>query len=535
MADAKYGKLAEALIDRESGLRADRSNLEALWQDVANYVIPRKATFTEEVTPGSERARSVLDSTAPRALEMFASFLHTLSNNPAVQWFLVEPEGPGAEDALKSPDVQKWCEDTAKRMKRRMEGPKCNVYSTLHEGNLDIGAFGTDINFTEMAGADLRIRSFHLQDVVIDEDAYGFVDTALRKACYTERQAQQLFPEWEVGKKQKKVDFLHATFPTTDPEYADLLPARVRNAGAPFASIWVDKDKKSVVRSGTFEDMPYSVARWYRERSSMYGVAPAMTVMPDVRMVNRMSDTILRGAEKLVDPPMAIPEGGLVSPVRMFPGGLTFTEGNWDPKPLIPPGASRIEVGDNLLTKRQDAIERGFFVPLFASPDSPVKTATEVLQVRDERNRAVAPMVTRLQNERYHTMLKRVFRLMYRAGELAPMPAAMQGLGVGIRYVSPLSASQHEMESLGTLRIIEALLPWAQIAPGVLDIFDPDEVAKVVHLGSGAPSKVLRSKSALEQFRKIKLEAQQRAEQNQNLLASADAQAKLVTANAKAA
>ena len=274
---ASHAKLAEELIAREESLRGDRAPQEALWQDVANYVIPRKATFTEEVTPGTERNRTILDSTAPRSLELFASFLHTLSNNPAVQWFKVELEGDGADEAMKQTIVQQWCEEVSKRMKRYMEAPRCNVYSTLHEGNLDLGAFGTDVEFTEMVGNDLRIRSFHLQDVVIDEDAYGVVDTVLRTACYSQRQAQQLFPDYKPKKKGAKAKFLHATFPTTDSEYADLLPARVRAAGQPYASIWIDTEEKSVLRSSGFEEFPYSVSRWYRERRNMYGCSPAMT------------------------------------------------------------------------------------------------------------------------------------------------------------------------------------------------------------------------------------------------------------------
>ena len=85
-------KLAKAVLAREEQERAARSDLDAVWQRIARYVIPRSATFTEEVSRGVERNRFVLDSTAPRALELFSSFLHTILNNPATQWFRVKIE-----------------------------------------------------------------------------------------------------------------------------------------------------------------------------------------------------------------------------------------------------------------------------------------------------------------------------------------------------------------------------------------------------------------------------------------------------------
>lgn len=530
-------KLAEALIEREGDLRSgERSELDGLYQQIARYVLPRKSTFSEEVSPGVERNRHILDSTAPRSLELFASFLHTLLNNPATQWFRLRVSSDPRLNELTS--VKQWLEAVERRMLDTLSGEDANLYSHLHEVYLDLGAFGTAVLYVEIVGGRLRIRAFQLSDCVIDEDASGVIDSVYRRQKFTPRQARQRFGDGPLGpsiddaKKQEPVEFLHAVFPADDASMADKLPARLRRTNSPVVSVWVNMKDRKTVSAGTFEEFPYMVPRWYKLRGSVYGRSPAMTALPDIRMTNRMMETILRGAEKIVDPPLYIKDGGLMSPVRLFPGGITFGEGDMEPKPLIPPGASRIDVGDMLLKDRQQAIRDAFFVSLFLTPGSPVKTATQVLQEVDERNRAVSPMLMRTQGELFHRFLLRVYNAMLRSGLLPAAPQELSGQAITVEYVSPLSSSQRQMEALGTLRLVESLLPWGQIDPGVFDGFEPDEAARVVHSGSGAPASILRSKSKIEAVRKARAEQQQQQSALTQLIPAVEAGAKVQTAQA---
>jgi hypothetical protein len=524
--------LAAYVIGREERLRASRNELEQTWDEIAKYCLPRKATFLERAPTGAgvDRNRTVLDSTAARSLELFASFLHTMNNNPSAQWFLVEDEDAEINEDQEARD---WFEKVSRITRSEFASEKANVYGNLHETYLDTGAFGTAILFSDYPDR-LRVRSFHLADCVIDENSHGFIDTVFRRARFTPRQAEQKFGDLNVDATRrsdaKDIEYIHAVFPVTDADASSLINPLIERAGFTFTSIWIDTETREVIEQSGYREFPYAVPRWYRVRDDMYGRSPAMTVMPDVRMANRMKETILRGAEKLVDPPLLMPEGGLVSPVRLMPGGLTFTDGQVKPEPLIPPGASRIEMGQELLSRTQDAIRDGFFNPLFVTPDSPVKTATQVLQQVDERNRAVSPMLVRQQTELYHPFIKRAINLLNRAGKFPERPGILIGRPLTVRYVSPLASSQLQLEALGTQRIIEGLLPWANVDPTVLDPFDPDEVAKVVQAGSGAPTKILRSKSALAKLRADRADAAQQQQLTENMVDATGATAKMVAA-----
>ncbi len=530
--------LAVALVEQEADLRSNRATVETLWQQIAELVIPRRAAFQDQVTEGVLRDRKILDSTAARSLELFASFIHTLLNNPSVRWIKVRVSS--APELNKRAGVRAWLEAVSEIIMIELSGPNANIYSHLHQVYLDLGAFGTAVVFLDGApGGGLRVRYHQLDSVVLAEGESGHIDTAHLTMNFTPRQAQQRWPGLDLGKsvmdaKGKKLHeplrFLHSVFPVTD-AVMSMLPARARLGGAPFGSSWSNAQDRVTIQSGTYEEFPYMTPRWYKSRGAIYGRSPAMTVLPDIRMVNTMSDTILRGAEKVVDPPLILPDGSMISPVRMFAGGLSFSDGKVDVTTLIPPGSARIEVGNDLLQRRQEAIREGFFVPLFATPDSPVKTATQVLQEADERNRAISPMLVRTQEELHQGLATRSFNILDRQGRFPPMPPILRGHKLEIEFVSPLTSSQKETEGLSTMRFFEAMAAWGQVDEGVFDGVDIDIVREVLHDATGAPAKIGRSKSDIARLRAARQEQENTIQQQQQLVEGAEVLAKLQAAN----
>lgn len=533
-------KVAEAIIEREKALRSARATWESLWQSIARYCLPNSASFTEQVSPGLERTRWILDSTAPRALEMFASFLHTLLNNPASQWVRLGVEGEAELEISSS--VRAYMEACQRKIMSALTSPSADIYSQLHQIYLDLGAFGTGVMFEDVVNKRLRCRVYHLDDCVIAEGEDENIDSVFRQRFFTRRQALQRWGAEKLGrefesKDNKKLDetvrFLHAVFPATDPISQDL-PKRQTLKGAPFYACWVlDGQEKKVVEYASYEEFPYFCPRWYKSRSETYGRSQAMTALPDIRMVNRMSDTILRGAEKIVDPPLVIPDGSLVSPVRVHPGGLTFTEGQIDIKTLIPPGTSRIETGQVLLEQRQAAIKEAFFTPLFVTPDSPVKTATQVLQEVDERNRALSPMLVRLQTELFSRLVTRTFNLLNRAGLLPRPPAELAGKSLKLEYVSPLIASQKQMEGLAMVRTFEMMAMWAQVDKGIFDWVDTDGVAQRIPMANGVPAELVKTKTQVTEVRKARAGAEAQQSAMTASIEGGKTVAALITAGAK--
>lgn len=544
-------ELAKRLVRREAELRGKRSAEENLWQLLARYCIPRKANFTEKTAYNTVRDRQILDSTAPRSLELFASFLHSSLNNPTQMWFDLQLEAWEASKPKYIPTaVTEYLPAVKKRMMSAMTTGSASVYTALHEAYIDLGVFGTAVLYVEADPNDLgglRIYNYHLDSVVVDEGDSGKIDFAIRKWCWNARQAKQRWPGRELGRSldadygardwnsgQKEITFLHACFPATDEDLVKLLPAdKLPHRTWPYLSVWVNATDNVTLEVSGYERFPFCVPRWYKAgQKSVYGRSPAMTVLGDILMVNRMAETVLRGAEKLVDPPLVVPEGGIVSPVRLHPGGLTYSsEPGMRLEPLIPPGASRIELGEALIKERQQAIREGFFVPLFISPESPVQTATAVLQQADERNRATSPMIVRLQAELFDGLLGRVFDILYRNGQFPEPPEELVS-PIRPKYLSPIAASVKQVEALAVQRVFEGLAPWAQIDDGVFDAIDIAKLPAILVSGAGAPAEILRTETQVRQVQAAKEQQAQAQQMQQGVLQAVDAGAKLQTSQA---
>lgn len=531
--------MSSPVLDRVDALFTHRDRHSALWDQIARYVIPSRTVFSEATSNNGQRERMVLDSTAPQSLVLFASFLHTTLNNPADRWFCVEGVDRNALGV--DPAFNRWAEATETGINTEFATGPAPVYDVLHEILLDIGAFGWSCAYTHMHKGRFRLRYVGIANAAGGEGPEGTIDTVACREAMTLLAARKRWPGRSLGPMldrvpdnraaQEMCHFVHIVFPREDEELYGHLPAETREVDADFYGMWLSRDTGHIVVSGWYDQMPYIFPRWAKVAGSPYGRSPAMTALGDIIMLNRMNETTLRGAEKLVDPPLMIRDGAILSPVRIFPGGITYTDGDVEPRPVIPPGASRIELGYELIRQRQEAVRNAFFVPLFINPDQPVKTATQVLQEADERNRAAAPMVVRIHHELYNPLISRAWSLLLRAGKLPPPPEAVfRAGGARVGFMNPILSSQRQLSGLAAMRWFESLAPWGQTDPGVFDWADPDQVARLLHQAAGAPAAMLRGENEVRSLRRARQEAEQAQAETANALAGMEATAKLVAA-----
>ena len=556
-APATSDGLARLIAERSEELfkAPERASAQSQWDDIARFVLPQESSYTEAgPRPGANaRQRDLTDSTAPRALELFASSIHSLMNNPAKQWFLLGVEGKETRDLPTA--VQRGLHDMSVQLLNLLTSRGMSLYSNLHQAYVSLGAFGTAcIYLGDLGEAGAHMREFPMADVAVDESVLGKIDTVFRREQLNLRQLMQRWPDRPAGSFgssvnqagqgfQNEAEVIHAVFPKA--ELGLLRDRSAAPAGAaagddwltraqavvhPWLSVWINATDAITLSVGGFEEMPYMVPRWFVARGEIYGRSPGRVAVPDARMGNKMKETILRGGEKLVDPPWLMPSGSLVSPLRVRAGSITYTDGVVSPHALIPPGASRVEYAHDLLMSVQQDIRDAFFTPLFATPDSPVKTATQVLQEADERNRALSPMLIRLQEELFEPLLFRAFRLFARKGMLDTSSVPDSG-ELDIEYVSPLTAAHKQTEALGAMRAIEGALPWAQVDPSIMDTWEPQRVGQIIHDGSGMPSDALRTRTEKRDVREAR-DAERRAQEAAALTPAVEAGARVRTADA---
>jgi len=516
------------IIKRQGQLESMRAPWESLWQDCTDFVNPRRGDFSIDRHRGDRtRYDKVFDSTAPLANEQLASGLHGFLTSSAEQWFSLTI--PQVNDIL-SQSVRNWLQGTTETMFDDVfNTPESNFTTAVHELYLDLGSYGTGVMYVEdRPGRPINFRTFHLAECYIAEDSEGRVDTLYRKYKHTARQLVQMYgdklPEKfvETAYKQPHQEFtcIHAVEPRET--YS---PKTKMNTQMPYSSCYVLMEEKILLDESGFNEFPYLVPRWSKTAGEIYGRSPAMTCLPDIRMVNEMTKTVIRAAQKLTDPPLLVPDDGFMLPLRTVPGGLNYYRSGTQDKiePLM--NNARPDIGLDFIESRRDHILKTFHVDwLQMRQEGPQMTATEVLQRQEEKMRLLGPMVGRLQTEFLGPLIDRVFAIMARRQAIASPPPEIQGAKLKVEYVSPVARAQRSQSVFNFSRFMEQIMPLANIRPEIFDNLDADGAFKWAHGTLDAPMETLMSEENVAQMRQQRQEQQEaamQAEQAQQLAGAA--------------
>jgi hypothetical protein len=257
-----------------------------------------------------------------------------------------------------------------------------------------------------------------------------------------------------------------------------------------------------------------------------------MEMLPDIKMVNKMMEATLQGAQKTINPPMMVTDDGVIGRVRLTPGGLTVVRAGEAPiRPLIID--ARVDFGYQAVEDVRKRIRAGFFVDQLQLNQGPQMTATEVMQRTEEKLRLMGPVLGRQHFEFLRPVVERVFGIMLRRGLIPPAPEAIQGKSFDVRYSSLVARAQRMSEGQNLARAISVAAPIMQIDPTAADIIDADESIRHVFDVYGVPAKIFRSRRDVVEKRQARAEAQQKAVQQQQEAHMADTAGKVLPAAAQ--
>lgn len=492
-ASARASADAGELLRRLGELQAKRATWEHHWQELADHVLPRRAEIVRHGSPGEKRMGKLFDATAIQANELLAAALHGMLTSPVSPWFEL---ALGDAKRMQEPGVAAWLEESARRLHSAFNAS--NFQTEMHELYLDLGCFGTAALFIEGdPEALLRFSCRPLSEIHVGQDVQGRIDTVFRRFSFTARQAVQRWGE-AAGPRLAKLaardpdaesDILHAVFPREGRD-----PRRLEAEQMRYASVYVDIAARAVIAEGGYREMPFAVPRWSKAAGELFGRSPAMTALPDVKMLNEMCRTTLRAAQKSVDPPLLIADDGVVLPLRTQPASLNFArflaDGSDPVRPLV--SGANVGLGLQMEETRRGAIRTAFYADQLQLAGGPQMTATEVLQRTEEKLRLLGPILGRLQSELLRPLIDRAFGIALRAGALPKPPAALAGQALQVVYVSPIAQAQRQTQAQGLLKLLEFAGPLAAIEPQLADNIDGDAALRHLWGLFAAPQSVLR-------------------------------------------
>ncbi len=501
----KDKELIKRILDRQEKMHTTRINHENLWQECFDYIVPRKGDVLVTRMEGDKRGHDnfLFDTTAQNSNDLLAGALHGMLTNPTTRFFDLIMGDPSLDD---DEEVKGWLQDVSERMFTVIQNS--NFQTEVHEIYIDQGAIGNACMFAaEHSERIVHFSARAMKEIFVEENNLGLVDIVHRVFNWKPRQIVQEFglenvPEYVRKEYEKGCEdswkIIHAVEPSSE-GYESTFP---------FKSCYILVDKKIKLSEGGFKEFPYAVPRWTKTSGETYGRGPGQAMLPDIKMVNKMMETTLKGAQKTVDPPLMVSDDSVIGRVRLTPGGLTLVRPFTDVpiKPLITD--ARIDFGYQVVDDVRQRIRAGFYVDQLQLNEGPQMTATEVMQRTEEKLRLMGPVLGRQYFEFLRPVIERVFGIMVRKGMIPPAPEVIAGRKFDVRYSSLIARAQRMNDGQNFTRALTVLAPILQVYPETKDILNADAAARYVLDIYGSPHKLNNTEEQIKEIRDARAQAQ---------------------------
>jgi hypothetical protein len=306
----------------------------------------------------------------------------------------------------------------------------------------------------------------------------------------------------------------------------------------PYGSCHIFLGDNSTVDEGGYRTMPYCVSRYTKNAEEIYGRSPAMLVLPDVNMLNRMNKAVAKGAERAVDPPLLTMDDSLAV-FNLTNGAMNRGTLNEAGEPLVKPfiSGAKVDLGLEMMDQKRTIIREAFLLDVFqALIEAPRLNMMQIMEIVKDKAALLSPIMGRQQSELFGPMTERELDILTMANLLPPMPDALieRSGEVTIEYLSPMAIAQRAEVGVGILRTLEAVLPLAGSPEGqeAMRVFNIAETFRELATINNYPAKAIRSKDevkALDEQAAQQQEAAQMLEAapviTQSLKSMAEAQA----------
>lgn len=510
--------LLEEIKGRLDELKTTRQKFEGDWKDAQELIAPSVYSWSDlDAIPSAPKRFS---SEPCKYMQTLVSGLVGYSISPSINWFSLAFEEKEFTDMYGAKD---WLEDC--ELALVSEFNRSNLYNVVSKFVTDAMVLGHGVMLIEEDKTTGKLRFTHQRanEIYLDINAYGDVDTVFREYHLTVRQAVQLFGEDNVSsqvredykdpkKRGNKITVIFAVYPRE--EYNE----EIKDAkNMPYAAVYIDSTNSHVMQISGFNEFPYSVYEFKPVTGYAYSESISKDALPDVRFLNVAKETSLKIAQTAAEPPMKA--SGHLKQISVVPRGLTLLESANDVLEPIRTGDNypiTLEVIQDIKNTVKEWFNVDFFLMLEAAQNKQM-TATEVMEKQGEKAAILSDLIVSL-NSALGQIIKRSFNLLLRSGKIpeAPQDLMERKALLKVEYEGPLAQAQKKYYSTGTIQqSLQAAAPIIQIFPESMDYIDADLLMKKTLESTGMPQSVIREDRDVEELRKERARAQAQAMQQQ--------------------
>jgi Bacteriophage head to tail connecting protein len=519
----------KAVMKRYEALRNSYATHFKLCDDMAPYFAPSRVGIGSQRTPGQSQVRSVTDSSGMAAAELMAQFIASNSINPSQQWgsMKLKPDDSTEVDD----EAQEWFEDSRDRMLD--DFAESMFYAEAPECLLDWGAFGTGCLITDEAPQPIHrsragwrgsyYEAMKTGRFVIAEEPDGLVHTVMYEkeqsagmmetAYGKDKLPEKVKRALEAGDRDKSFTIVRAIYPRPEQERRYAAGA----LGMPYASCWIEKDSKEVMKESGYEEFPGAIPRYIKTPGEIMGRGRGHMAFADTWTLNEAKRMGFQDWALKLQPPILHSHDSMIATLRLTPGGPTSVNTHGRPiQDTIMPfqTGSHPEVSQIKEEELRKSIRQIFYVDqilMLMEVNKSEMTAFEFAKKMQLLFNIIGPVYGRMRKELLERIWTVKFVQMWHARAFSPPPPGMfrNGGEYATVFQNPMERAQRAGDIEATSLWIQDMLPVSQVYPQVFDVLDPDKYAAHSAAVRGVPARVTRSKDEIAALREERLQQQQ--------------------------
>jgi len=517
---------AKRLNDVAEDLFKKKGSLNSLLQEVADNFYPERADFTVQRSLGADFAAHLMSSYPVQCRRDLGNDFGSMLRPTANDWF--HPTRRHEEKDGEDNEMRGWLEYFEKVQRRVMYDKDSLFTRATKEADHDFAAFGQAVISVEMNkhANGLLYRSWHIRDCAWQENEEGKIGTFVRKwkpsvqtLCRAFRNVHQKVKDICDKSPFEELEVRHFVVE------ADMYDGN--SQGRPRWSVWYDPTNDHVMSELPIWNRHYIVPRWQTVSGSQYSYSPAtVCALPDARLLQAMTYTLLEAGEKATNPPVLATQTAVRSDVALYAGGITWLDAEYDEKlgAALRPLEQDFRGFNFGVEMNQDTrlmLMKAFYLDKLSMPvRTAAMTAYEVSQHVQEYIRNALPLFEPMEMEYNAPLCDESFELIWRAGGFGDprdWPKKLRGAPIDFAFESPLHDAIEEQKGQifqkGAALIAQAIA----LDPSCGFVPRAEVALRDALTASGFPANWVNSEGRVEELKQAKQQADAQQAQLANM------------------
>lgn len=519
---------------RADHIKGKRMALMPFWQEMAEQFSPLRAQFTRQFYL-SEQFMDVQLTSYPLIVARELKNTFSAMLRPRDQdWFQMTID---REDKLDR-QGRAWLEWATKVQRKAMYDKNSMFTRATKEVDGDFAIFGNGVLTRETDKKEQRMlyRGWHLKDTVWAEKYDGSIGEIYRWWNPTCSEVIKRFPKtyskqldnWAKTDPYREVRCMHVVIPGED---YDRVPApgegKLLKYRTPWVQLYLDLENGSVLEETASFSRIYTIPRWETVSGSQWAYSPAAVAgLPDARLLQAMTLTLMEAGENSVRPPLIATQEAIRSDVALYSGGITWVDAEYDERlgealrPLQLTNGG-LPAGMDMLKDAREKLSEAFYLNKLTlpAPDREM-TAYETGQRIQEWIRSALPLFEPVETEYNAALCEDTFEALFREnafGPYAEIPQSVRGQDIKFQFESPLHQATERKKGALLLQAAQLIGAAVQLDPNVGAELNASEALRDALTGVGVPATWLQDPEVVAQINQEKQQQQQQALRTQQI------------------